>query len=384
MDNWWIVILGVILGAVLLVLFIPGLIFVEEVAVIAEDLHEGSVINNGDFNAEIVNDQEGNPYEWWIWEAGNYGISGAKLSNYGVEEGYAFLEIENAGPEPWHLQFNQRVGLKNEQSYLISFKARANAAKTINVKILQTHEPWTNYFAESVQLTEDWKTFEFYYIHPRTADATVTFGYELGKDPATTVYFDDVVVKPVDKSQVPQKEEVKTEEETVDYFFDEEEPEDLISNGDFSVGIMNDQASMPYEWWIWQASDYGMGGAKVSEYGVNEGYAFLVLEDTGTEPWHIQFNQWINIKQGNKYKISLKVKADKTRPINVKLVQTGAPYGVYFEKTLDLTQEWQTFEFDYVHPEDGDPIVTFSSELGKQATTTVYFDDVSVKPVASE
>ncbi|TYB94366.1 MAG: carbohydrate-binding protein CenC [Kosmotoga sp.] len=350
-----------------------------------EDLHAGSVINNGDFSAEIVSDQEGDPYEWWLWEAANYGVSGAKLSSYGVEEGYAFLEIENAGPEPWHLQFNQRVELKNEQSYLITFKARANTAKTINVKILQTHEPWTNYFAETVQLTEDWKTFEFYYIHPGTADATVTFCYELGKDPATTVYFDDVVVKPVDKSQVPQKEEVETEEtETVDYFFDEEEPENLINNGDFSIGIMNDQGSMPYEWWIWQASDYNISGAKVANYGVEDGYAFLVLEDTGPESWHIQFNQWINIKQSNSYKISLKAKVDDPRPINVKLVQTGAPYGVYFEKVLDLTQEWQTFEFDYVHPEDGDPIVTFSTELGKEIATTVYFEDVSIKPVASE
>jgi hypothetical protein len=77
-------------------------------------------------------------------------------------------------------------------------------------------------------------------------------------------------------------------------------------------------------------------------------------------------------------------KVDTPRPIFLKFVQTGAPYGLFLDQTLDLTQEWQTFEFDYVHPEDGDPIVTLSIELGKEAPTTIYFDNVSVRPVVSE
>lgn len=349
----------------------------------ADDLHEGSVIENGDFSSEIVNDQENSPYEWWLWEAGTYGISGAGVSDYGVEDGYAFLEIEDSGPDTWHIQFNQWIELANEQSYLVSFRARADSARSINAKILQTHEPWTNYLAKTVLLSQDWQTYEFYYTHARTADKVVTFCFELGKDVATTVFFADVVVKPIDKSLIPVEEKPE-EVETVDYFFDEEEPDDLISNGDFSVGIMNDQASMPFEWWIWQAGQYGISDAKVANYGVQEGHAYLALEATGPETWHIQFNQWINIKEGNSYRISLNAKADIPRTIQVKLVQTGAPYGLFLDETLNLTEEWQIFEFDYVHPEDGDPIVTFSIELGKEASTTVYFDSVSVKPVVSE
>jgi hypothetical protein len=348
----------------------------------ADDLHEGSVIENGDFSSEIVNDQENSPYEWWLWEAGTYGISGAVVSNYGVENGYAFLEIGDSGPDTWHIQFNQWIELANEQSYLVSFKARADIARSINAKILQTHEPWTNYLAKTVLLSQDWQTYEFYYTHSRTADKVVTLCFELGKDLATTVFFSDVVVKPIDKSLIPVEEKPE-EVETVDYFFDEE-PDDLISNGDFSVGIMNDQASMPFEWWIWQAGQYGISDAKVANYGVEEGHAYLALEATGPETWHIQFNQWINVKEGNSYRISLRVKSDIPRTIQVKLVQTGAPYGLFLDETLNLTEEWQIFEFDYVHPGDGDPIVTFSIELGKETPTTVYFDSVSVKPVVSE
>lgn len=349
-----------------------------------EKFFSGSVISNGDFSSEIVNDQENNPGEWFIWEAGKYGISGATVADYGVSNGTAFVDVANAGPESWHIQFNQWVELENEQAYLITFKAKANTEKSINVKILQTHEPWTNYFAETVQLNEEWQTFEFYYLHSRTSDKVVTFGFELGKDPAATVYFKDIVVKPVDKSLLPPKEEVADEGETIDYYFDEEEPGNLINNGDFSAGIVNDQGSMPFEWWIWQAGDYNISGAKVSEYGVKDGAAYLVLADTGTDSWHIQFDQWINMKQGNTYKITLKAKADTPRAINLKLVQTGAPYGMFFRETLNLETEWQVFEFEYTHPDDGDPIVNFSIELGAGAPTTVYFDDVAVEPITSE
>ena len=354
-------------------------------SVAAEDLHRESVIRNGDFTSPIVNDQGNSPYEWWFWEAGRFGVSGAIVSSFGVEDGSVFINIEDAGPEPWHIQFNQWTHLVPEQSYLVSFKARAAAPRSINVKILQTHEPWTNYFAETVALGEEWQTFEFYYTHGRTSDEVVTFGFELGKSLATTIFFRDVVVKPVDKSEIPVKEKEAVDElEAIDYFFEEEEPAELVSNGDFSLGIANDQASLPFEWWIWQASTYNISGAKVAEHGVKEGVAYLVLEDVGVESWHIQFNQWIRIRQGGSYKISVMAKADSSRPIFFKLVQTGAPYGLYIEQTLNLTEEWQTFEFDYLHPEDGDPIVTLSIELGKEFPTTIYLDNVSIRPVLSD
>lgn len=378
-----------VLALVFSVAFLPVVAFSgsseAKTAAEAEDIHDGSVIRNGDFSSAIVNDQANSPYEWWFWEAGKFGISGALVSSFGVEDGSVFIDLENAGPEAWHIQFNQWTGLVREQSYLVSFKARANKPRTVNAKILQTQEPWTNYFAKTVALGEEWETYEFYYTHGRTADEVVTFGFELGKDPATTIFFKDIIVKPVDKSQVPVEEkEVVDESEAIDYFFDEEEPENLVSNGDFSLGIANDQASLPFEWWIWQAGTYNISAAKVAEYGVKEEIAYLVLEDTGADAWHIQFNQWIKPRKGGSYKVSLMAKVDTPRPIFLKFVQTGAPYGLFLDQTLDLTQEWQTFEFDYVHPEDGDPIVTLSIELGKEAPTTIYFDNVSVRPVVSE
>lgn len=342
-----------------------------------------SILNNWNFKEPIKNDQLNFPFDWWIWEASKYGISSARISRYDVKDGIIYLKIEDSGSDSWHIQFNQWVQLVPMKIYYISFKARADISKKINVKILQTHDPWVNYFAKTIELSKDWQIYEFYYVHPERADEIVTFGFELGKTENTTVYFSDIVLRQVDRSEVPAEYLPQEDEsEAIDYSFEsEEEPDNLVNNGDFSYKIINDQGNMPYEWWIWQASQYGISGAKVSRYGVMDGIGFIELLNTGTETWHIQFNQWIKLRKGNNYVISFKVKADERRKINIKILQTTAPYSVYFSRELDLTNEWQSFRFEYTHPEIADSVITLSFELGKDKATSIYFADIVVSPM---
>lgn len=346
-----------------------------------QDVDVKSLLNNWNFSKNITNDQANSPYDWWIWEGSKYGVGSAKVSAYGVKDGYVFIRIADSGSDTWNIQFNQWVKLKPTTAYYISFSAKADEPKKINHKILQTHDPWTNYFSKTIELTPEWKTFEFYYVHGEKADEVVTFGFELGKTENTTVYFKDIILKEIPLEEVPEEFRPVEETETVEYEFeDEEEPDNLVNNGDFSYKIVNDQGSMPNEWWIWQASQYGISSAKVASYGVVDGIAFIELADTGTESWHLQFNQWVKLRKGNSYIVSFKARADIPRTINVKLVQTGAPYGQFFAETVDLTTEWQTFTFEYTHPEKGDPVVNLSFELGKDVPTTIYFDDIVIAP----
>jgi len=357
---------------------------VEAVTTVAQqssDVSSNSILNNWNFRSNIKNDQANAPFEWWIWEAAKYGVSEGKVEAYGVKDGYAFIKLANSGNDVWHIQLNQWVKLKQKQYYLVSFKAKADEPRTINVKVLMNHDPWVAYFAQTVELGKDWNTYTFYFKHPDKADETVNFCFELGKYAATTIYISEVVLKPVDESEVPEDQRIVEEQpETVEYDFDEEEPDNLVNDGDFAYKIVNDQGSMPSEWWIWEAGKYGISPAKVSGFGVENGVGFVTLENTGFETWHVQFNQWVKLRKGNSYVISFKAKAAEPRKIWVKLVQTGAPYGVYFSQEVNLTSEWQTFTFEYKHPQDCDPVVTFSFELGKEAPTTVYFDDISISP----
>ena len=153
-------------------------------------------IENGAFDKPIVNDQAGKPNEWFIWEAGHYGISGARVEKYGVKDGYAYIKLANSGTATWHIQFNQWIGLKRGKTYTISFKAKADAPRPINVKILQNHDPWANYFVKTVDLTTKWQTYSFTYTHPEDADEVVQISFELGHNVPTTIYFDDIVIEP--------------------------------------------------------------------------------------------------------------------------------------------------------------------------------------------
>jgi len=153
-------------------------------------------IRNGTFAEPIVNDQANNPNEWFIWEAGMYGISAARVSQYGAEDGCAQITLANSGTDAWHIQFNQWIGLRRGKTYIVSFKAKADVPRPINVKILQNHDPWINYFAQTVDLTTEWQTFSYTYTHPEDADEIVQISFELGLHTPTTIYFDDVVVEP--------------------------------------------------------------------------------------------------------------------------------------------------------------------------------------------
>jgi len=71
------------------------------------------------------------------------------------------LSVQQHGKENWHLQFNQ-AGLKfvAGQSYTLSFWARCNSTRNINVSASMAHEPWGNLgLSASVSATDQWREF---------------------------------------------------------------------------------------------------------------------------------------------------------------------------------------------------------------------------------
>jgi len=89
--------------------------------------------------------------------------------------------------------------LRRGKTYTISFKAKADVPRLINVKILQNHDPWINYFVQTVNLTTEWQTFTYSYTHPKDADEVVQISFELGLHKPTTIYFDEVTVEPTNR-----------------------------------------------------------------------------------------------------------------------------------------------------------------------------------------
>ena len=99
--------------------------------------------------------------EGWVVEVHD----GAQAS-YGVvsENGTRTLRIRvvKRGTANWHVQFNYpRIRVREGETYLIRFAARAESEAYITVCILQAHEPWSALSnIVTLKLTPEWKVYE--------------------------------------------------------------------------------------------------------------------------------------------------------------------------------------------------------------------------------
>jgi len=154
-----------------------------------------------------------------------------------------------------------------------------------------------------------------------------------------------------------------------------------IDNGNFDYPLVNDQTNDPDDWFLWYGSPYGMGGT--ASVSIENGAAVINVQNIGQESWHVQFNQWVGLTKGKKYKLTFKAKAENPRDINVKFLHPTS-YTLYAQGTYNLTTDWQQFELTFTFNTD-DPLANLSMELGKTASPAigkVYIDDVKLEEVA--
>jgi hypothetical protein len=120
-------------------------------------------------------------------------MGGTATASIDTQNKVATINVQNYGWESWHVQFNQWVGLTKGKTYKLTFSAKADTARDINVKLLHP-TTYALYANQSCNLTTDWQTFELQFTF--NADYPVAnLSFELGKtqNPATgNVYFKDV------------------------------------------------------------------------------------------------------------------------------------------------------------------------------------------------
>ncbi len=74
----------------------------------------------------------------------------------------------------------------------------------------------------------------------------------------------------------------------------------------------------------------------------------IAVNTTSTTEWHIQLNQGTSIIAGHPYTLSFSAKADRATSIGLVLQENGGSWATYFSRDLNLTTEWQRFEFVFV------------------------------------
>ena len=154
---------------------------------------------DGDFEAQsTITALDNNP--GWTLKAG----TGTGTWNpHEFVDGALKIDVTFVGTVPHSIQFFQRNGFHSElgQTYLVTFRARADVARDIRVSFEETTN-WTVLDFEIVALTTEWATYHVYITNQNRSHADVKIGFFLGliegdkpeRSAATAIYFDDVEI----------------------------------------------------------------------------------------------------------------------------------------------------------------------------------------------
>ncbi|MDQ6814001.1 MAG: T9SS type A sorting domain-containing protein, partial [Bacteroidota bacterium] len=100
-----------------------------------------------------------------------------------------------------NVQLSTDVFLVKDRNYLITFKANADAARTIGLRILQNASPYSTIFSKTISITTTQATYGFY-AYTSTYTGSVALRFFLGNSNIPT-YFDDIVMIEEANSTLP-------------------------------------------------------------------------------------------------------------------------------------------------------------------------------------
>lgn len=313
----------------------PVAIGYRNVTVALAKEHTYSLVNGG-FDKDI---------NFWTVDinASSPGPDGAIMEWVAGEdnEGAAKITVVKPTGDGWRIQLRQDVNLEAKVHYIITVRAKASIERDAILEL----NGGTQY---TMNLTTEYKTFEFAYISPSTN--SMRFSFLLGgggsNNNNSVIYIDSAEIT-LDEDQTEYK----------DY--------EMI-NSNFDYGMKN---------WGYE----GAATFTAAKEG-DDGCVNVHINDNTDAGWRIQLRQDGKTFDGSKtYKIVVRAKSTVERDVTVEV--TGE---VGKSTQFHLTNEVQTFEFTF-SPDDDNKTYT-STRVGmllggafKDSTVTVYqFEIVEV------
>lgn len=141
---------------------------------------------NGDFSDGL------NKWGSWFGEGGSGSVTV-------TDEEYVAYKADSIGSQFWSTQFFQEgIGLEAGKTYKVTFDAKADIARKLQVKM----ENPVTYADVIFDITAEWKTYEFTFEMGefetnKNAKLNFFIGKIAGDDPATTVYLDNITLTEV-------------------------------------------------------------------------------------------------------------------------------------------------------------------------------------------
>ena len=147
-------------------------------------------------------------------------VAGAGLSGANA----ARITMSSGGTENWHVQFEQEFGIESGVTYEITFLAKADAAKEIQLTFQEVAAPYTNYWVYGgITVGTSPATYGPYTYNCDVTDMNAKFKFHIGGN-ATTIYIDNVIIteaglpKPFAEDEPTDKISVATDYKLVQNF----------------------------------------------------------------------------------------------------------------------------------------------------------------------
>ncbi|MCB0599062.1 MAG: carbohydrate binding domain-containing protein [Lewinellaceae bacterium] len=148
----------------------------------------------------------------------------------------------------------------------------------------------------------------------------------------------------------------------------------VLSNGGFETGTV----AWPWFLEVHEAAQASLSASSQNPYEGNYCARLQVDNVTGTD-WHLQFKQsGFSLQKDSAYVLQFAARSSTPMNISVAAMRDNSPYTWYAGATFALTEEWQTFSFSFVSPEDnnGQGRITISPTR----EGILYFDAFSLSP----
>jgi len=150
----------------------------SNISVNAEFIDATKMVVNGDFDKGL---------EAWSFNSGN----GNSISSSG---GQGCITVTDPGTNPWDVSLTQEgIKLESGKKYILSFRASASQAKTINAGIGMSVSPWDTYLYQPTALDASTQTFSYALTAP-VDDENARIIFDVGKQ-AGNVCIDAVSLK---------------------------------------------------------------------------------------------------------------------------------------------------------------------------------------------
>lgn len=136
-----------------------------------------NLIKDGNFPSADVIASSG--ASWMLGQGTNWGNSAATAT---VSSGIATIDVTTIGTASYQPQLVQyELGLDKGLNYKLTFKAKAAAARKMEVSFQQSVDPWATYASKEIDLTTTEQSYEFVFKMDSTSDPASQFAFNLGQ-----------------------------------------------------------------------------------------------------------------------------------------------------------------------------------------------------------